>query len=355
MKLIKIGILTVFLVSLFCARAFAKDSVLVIGTKVIAPFAIKDSNNNWSGISIELWREVAQELNLKFRFEERDLSGILKGVGDGTLDAGVAAISVTPDREKVLDFTHPFFNSGLGIATRPRGQTTTFTILKHLFSGELLRVMLLLGGSICAIGFLIWLLERKRNPQFGGGWKDGVGSGLWWSAVTLTTVGYGDKTPTTLLGRLLALFWMFAAIILVSSFTASITSSLTIQELESNIHGPEDLNRLAVVGTVANTTGEAYLRNHNINVKTYPTPIACLKDVAKGQVDAMVYDAPVMKYLCATQLGNSVTVLPTMFEKQYYAIALPPKSVMRKDINEVLLRDISGSNMQEVIHRYLGE
>ena len=77
--------------------------------------------------------------------------------------------------------------------------------------------------SFRVVGVVMWLGERRRNQaQFGGTAAHGIGAGLWWSAVTMTTVGYGDKAPVTILGRLLGLVWMFAAIIIISSFTAAI-------------------------------------------------------------------------------------------------------------------------------------
>ncbi len=55
-----------------------------------------------------------------------------------------------------------------------------------------------------------------------------LGSALWFAAVTMTTVGYGDKTPQTPLGRFLAFLWMFFGILLVSAFTGAFASSLTV-------------------------------------------------------------------------------------------------------------------------------
>jgi hypothetical protein len=71
---------------------------------------------------------------------------------------------------------------------------------------------------------MVWLFERKLNPaHFGGNTLQGIGSGFWFSAVTMTTVGYGDKHPKTTGGRIVSLIWMFTAVILVSLFTATIT------------------------------------------------------------------------------------------------------------------------------------
>ena len=115
--------------------------------------------------------------------------------------------------------------------------------------------MLALGLVLLIVGVLIWLFERRRNPeQFGGSVSEGIGNGFWWSAVTMTTVGYGDKAPVSTAGRALGLVWMFVSIITISGFTAAIASSVTVNKLQTRINGVADLPRVNV-GSVANTSG----------------------------------------------------------------------------------------------------
>ena len=92
----------------------------------------------------------------------------------------------------------------------------------------------------------MWLLERKHNPHFQGSRASGVSSGLWWAVVTMATVGYGDKVPRTGAGRLLAMLWMLASLIILTTVTAAITSSLTVGRLEAKVSGSEDLGKLRV-------------------------------------------------------------------------------------------------------------
>jgi voltage-gated potassium channel Kch len=115
--------------------------------------------------------------------------------------------------------------------------------IERLFSGPFIAILASLLALLAAVGVLVWLAERRRNPQFGRGPLKGVGAGLWWSAVTMTTVGYGDKAPTTFPGRLIAMVWMFASVIIISSFTAAIATALTGDKLEQSV---TDLNDLYV-------------------------------------------------------------------------------------------------------------
>jgi polar amino acid transport system substrate-binding protein len=89
-----------------------------------------------------------------------------------------------------------------------------------LFSWRFLLGVASLVGLLLGIGTVIWLLERRRNPHhFRPKPLPGITDGIWWSAVTMATVGYGDKTPMTWAGRLVSLVWMFGSIFFEESRT----------------------------------------------------------------------------------------------------------------------------------------
>ncbi len=169
----------------------------------------------------------------------------------------------------------------------------------------------------------------------------------------MTTVGYGDKTPRTLAGRVVGLIWMFVAIIIISSFTAAITSALTVSQLGSSIRGPADLPNVRVAG-VASSTGEQYLKARHINYWEYPDALSALQALAEGTVDAVVYDAPILKYLAKEKFPGSVTVLPHTFVRQDYAIAVPQGSPLRETLDRVLEREIRSPRWQEISYHYQG-
>lgn len=328
---------------------------LIVGTKVVPPFAIKNPDGTWSGISIDLWRMIATDLKLTYELREFDLQGLLDGTKQGGLDLAVAALTITAEREKLMDFTHSFYTTGFGIAVARGAKRPWSGFLRSFLSWQFFQVIGGLVLLLLIVGVLVWLSERKPNPQqFGGGVVRGIWSGLWWAAVTMTTVGYGDKSPTTVRGRVLALVWMFAGLIIISSFIAAITTALTVNQLESAVRGPQDLAR-AWVATVAGSTSEAYLRQHRMASRYYPTPLEGLQAVARGEVDAMVYDAPLLRYLATTEVQGKIEVLPITFERQDYGIALPAGSPLREPINRVLLDKIKRPEWQDTLYRYLGK
>jgi len=351
--------ITIFIIlsvnSLFAESKSTENRKLVVGTKHIPPFAIKKIDGTWEGISIELWKQIAEELNLNYEFHELSLDDLLQGLKDGSLDAAVAALTVTAKREQTIDFTHPFHTSGLGIAVSLKHKRGWLNVIDRFLSWPFFKVVLTLVGVLFVAGTLVWFFERKRNPeQFNGNLSKGLGSAFWWSAVTMTTVGYGDKAPKTIGGRLVALVWMFTSIIIIASFTAAIASSLTVSRLKSIVAGPEDLPKVRV-GTVKASTSENYLQNQHIPYTAYETPIDGLKAIVAGQLDAVVYDAPILRYLANKEFPGTVEVLPHMFERQYYAIGLKQDSTLREPINQVLIEKISQAKWQQVLYRYLGE
>jgi voltage-gated potassium channel Kch len=68
------------------------------------------------------------------------------------------------------------------------------------------------------IGFIVTIVARKDFPT--------VGDGMWWALQTITTVGYGDVTPTTTWGRVLGGVVMLVGVTFLSYLTAVVTSLL---------------------------------------------------------------------------------------------------------------------------------
>lgn len=212
-------------------------------------------------------------------------------------------------------------------------------------------MMLLLLG----IGLLMWFFEHKKNPQqFQTNVVKGIGSGFWWSAVTLTTVGYGDKAPITIAGRILGLLWMLIGIIMISSFTAAITSSLTVSQLDTAVKGPDDLPKVTV-GTIADSTSASYLKQRRISFSLFESPQDGLAALEKGEIQAFVYDSPILRYYIQQIGSNPLEVLPHLIDTEVYGIALQPNSPMRKQIDVVLLQKIQEEAWQDKLQQYLGK
>ncbi|MGB7067408.1 MAG: transporter substrate-binding domain-containing protein, partial [Syntrophobacteria bacterium] len=241
------GIVMLLIVTLLSVKALAQDDKavpdkLLVGVADAPPFYIKTADGRWEGLSIELWQAIAQELGVKFELREYSFEQLLDAVTRGEVDV-IPALAATEQREISMDLSLPFLRSGSAIAV-PGGATehSWLRFAGYLVSLDLLPVIGLLILLSLTAGVIVWLFEARRNPgMFGGGTVRGVGHGIWWAIVTLTTVGYGDKAPKTFGGRMVALIWMFASIILIAGFTAAITASFTVGELRGKVRGLSDL------------------------------------------------------------------------------------------------------------------
>ncbi|UII30753.1 transporter substrate-binding domain-containing protein [Fulvivirga ulvae] len=329
-----------------------ENQKLVIGVKHTPPFIIKQESGRYTGISVALWENIAKELNLDFEYREYDLNGLLSALKHGEVDVCINPLTVTSQRVEQFDFTQPFFITNLAIAVDKTQQNKWLSFLSNFFSLQFLKAILLLLLVLLSFGVLVWLFERRRNQEeFGPGMR-GIWNGLWWSAVTMTTVGYGDKSPKTIGGRVVALIWMFTAIIIISGFTASIASSLTVNELEFAVKGPKDLKKVHTLAVKA-SSGQQYLESNNIAHSVTENIKQALQQLANEEVNAVVYDEPIMKYTIKNMgLGSKVAVIPSKFATQYYGFSLPKNSELRSRITPVLLSEINGREWTVILEEY---
>src|SRR5262245_42951745 len=162
----------------------------VVGTVPVAPFIIKNGDGTWSGISIDLWQEVAHRLHLDYEVRELVAADLKDPDKMAQVDVFVS-LNVTAEREAKADLTHAFYSTGLAIAVAPKAETGVFATLRQIFTTKFAKLIAALIAVLLVIGIMMWLLERRGNAQqFGGPAARGIGAGLWWSAVTMTTVGY---------------------------------------------------------------------------------------------------------------------------------------------------------------------
>ena len=328
---------------------------LVVGTLDIPPYAMKTADGRWEGLGIDLWREVVDELGVEFVLREYDSIGaIAEAIVNGEVDI-VPVAAVSQDREISLDFTNHYHQSGLAIAIRTEKTGHSWLqVIDRLVSFQFLVVI----GSLLLLwiiaGTLVWLFESRRNSEmFGRGAVKGLGHGIWWAAVTMTTVGYGDKAPKTLGGRIIAIIWMFASIILISSFTAAITTSLTISELSGKVRGSQDLPTVRV-GSVAQSEAKRYLVDKGIAVFPFKNERDGLQAIVDSKIDAFVFDEAILKYLVRTRFPTRVQVLLETFDHYFVSMAVPPDSPLREPLNRAMLKFMETDKWLKFVEKYLG-
>lgn len=333
----------------------ARDSVLKVGIHTDPPFIIESGAGAYEGLCIDLWEDIAQELGYQYEIVPyHDLVGMMRALDYQEIDISINPLMVSSLRLRMFEALQPFFISSLGVTTTSVSRSQFQMFLSNFFSVDFLKIVLLLLCIIFFFGTLLWLVERRHNRyQFRPGFV-GLLDGLWWSAVTMTTVGYGDKAPKSSVGKGIAIVWMFTAVIVISGFTATIASTLTVNSLAVQINQLQDLEAVERLGTVGATGSEDFLLRHNIlPTVSYDTPLHALEALSRKEVDAIVYDKTVMRYLISQHdLGNKVQLLPVTFNKQYRTFLLPKGSALHEAINPVLVSRIHQADWPEVLKRY---
>ena len=170
-----VGLCATATVSHSAAPTRTPDQPLHVATGRIAPFVIEE-DGRLTGFSIDLWNELARRLRMEFVWTDVGSSADqIQAVRRGDADVAISAITMTQEREKVVDFSHPYFDSGLQIMVRARNESSLLdTIRLHPWAdiGELF------GASIfimLVLAHVLWLVERRSRRSSGRGYVPEIG------------------------------------------------------------------------------------------------------------------------------------------------------------------------------------
>ncbi len=343
-----------FFIILGLQATFGQDT-LRIGLHQDPPFVMKGEDGHYHGLSIDLWEHIAQQSRKPYRYTEfSDPIGIIRALDYGELDLTINPMIGSPGRIQRFAVCQPFYISKLGVAITTASQSQFRIFLNNFFSREFMKVVLLLLVILLSFGTLLWLLERRANKyQFRPGFR-GMLDGLWWAAVTMTTVGYGDKAPKTSAGKGIAIVWMFTAIIIISSFTATIASTLTVSSLEADIESLEDLKTIERIGVVGTSESEAFLHANGMQAyEIYRYPLQALRALARKDVHVVVHDRISLEYLIsANKLDTKLRLLPLGFQDRYRSFMLPKGHPYFEELNYQVMTRIQQPSWAEVLSKY---
>ena len=318
-----------------------------IAIKEFPPFVFKDLR----GFCIDMANSICKKNNLLPEFVYyKTVTDVLNAVESGECDINFSGITITAEREKRVDFSQPFFDSGLLVAVQAEPQSKTFIPYLPIFKVVGLSLVFFIVG-LTLIAHLIWYFEKSDGDpkSFPTNYRKGILDAYWWAIVTMTTVGYGDKYPRRIKGRLIATCWMIIGIIWFATFTATLSSSLTIERMErGEITGLADLNNRKV-SVIKGTTSEAYLRYHDIIVVLADTLDDLISNLKEGNVDAVVYDAPALMYI--SKKDPSVKVVGNLFDEQRYGIVFPQTgNNFLKELFDVAILEMKKSGEYDKIY-----
>lgn len=314
---------------------------LRVVTRVLPPLVVEQQGAALTGFSIDLWNKISEKLKLKISYQiAPDVKALLENVRSGKADVGVAAISITSARETEFDFSQPILNAGLQIMVRGKGQDADanplWDLLGLLFSPT---ILVWLGIALLLIlipAHLVWFLERRHKDGMipTDKYYPGIFYAMYWAAGTLAT--QADQSPRHWLARLIAVLWMFTGVVFVAFYTAQLAATLTVQQIQGGINGPDDL-RGKRVATTKGSTAAAALHELKAQVHEVARIDEAYQALHDKQVDAVVFDSPVLLYYAAKDGKGRVHMVGTAFRKEDYGIVFPRNDPLRKQVNITLL------------------
>ena len=140
------GLALALFICVTCSMAQGGTTKLRVATRMVPPMVI-EKNGILSGFSIELWNSIGERLNRETEYVVMsDVSELLDAVGSGRADLGIAAISITSERENRFDFSQPIINSGLQILVRGTAANVEPNPLRELMQLFFSRTLLIWLG-----------------------------------------------------------------------------------------------------------------------------------------------------------------------------------------------------------------
>jgi len=191
-------------------------------------------------------------------------------------------------------------------------------------------------------GCVVWIYERSINPGFKV--RTGVGTSLYWSFVTMTTVGYGDVTPVTLVGRVLAVVWMFVGLMIASVMTATLTDTVI------GIRGLEIENQDIAVLKDSHEECIIY-KDYNARPKLYKSYEEVIEAVRKKEVYAAVLPVEITAWMQEDIRNplkeNPLSIVYTIPGKVKFNMFISKKPF---DGSDALFRCIFSTYKEAIVH-----
>ncbi|KAK9154549.1 hypothetical protein Sjap_002029 [Stephania japonica] len=266
-------------------------------------------------------------------------------------DAVVGDITVLANRSNYVDFAMPYVESGLLmiVPIKPEGSHKALLFIKPFTW----KMWLATGAIFTYTMFVVWFLEHRSNPEFRGPWRNQLGTTLWFTFSSLF-FAHRERVGSNF-SRIVILVWLFVVFVVTSSYTASLTSMLTVEQLEPNIESLKRSN--SKIGCDGDSFVLKYLENvqgfdkkNIINVKNeYDYP----DQFKSGNISAAFLELPYGKVFLS-KYGKDYKAVETTQIFEGLSFAFPKGSPMAKDFSEAFLKLSEDGTIIQLDHQWFG-
>ncbi|KAG6387005.1 hypothetical protein SASPL_152187 [Salvia splendens] len=326
-------------------------------------FVSQHNDSTAQGYCIDLFLEVLKLVpyDVPHRFvsfgdglKNPSYDELVRLVADDVLDAAVGDIAIVTNRIKLVDFTLPFAATGLAIVAPLGNSTSNGWVFIKPFSLELWCAA---AVSFIVIAVVIWMLEHRVNNDFRGPPQKQLRTMFLFSFSTLFKSNY--ESTVSAAGKLVMVVWLFLLLVITSSYTASLSSILTVQQLSTSITGLDSLITSGLpIGYQVGSFAYTYMTN-NLNI--HPSRLISLgspeeyeaalkRGPGNGGVAAIVDETPYVELFLSKQKDYGMAGQP--FTKSGWGFAFQKNSPLAVDISTAILKLTESGELGKINNRW---
>ncbi|XP_024395915.1 glutamate receptor 3.6 isoform X2 [Physcomitrium patens] len=331
-----------------------------IGYKEFVSSAVDSANRtSFHGFCIDVFQQALAYLpySISYSFMKYgngsstpSYDALVNKVVEKDFDAVVGDVTITTKRSTTVDFTQPYTTSGLAVVVPIRqGEGNHAWAFMRPFTPLM---WVTTGTFFFFTGLVLWFLEHKKNRDFRGRPKKQIVTTLWFIFSTLF-FSQRERVNSTL-GRAVLIIWLFVVLIIISSYTASLTSLLTVQQLLPTIQGISSLLTSNVpIGYQTGSFVRDYLLQLNVAeerlvpLDTLAAYSAALtKGPNRGGVGAIVDELPYVQLFLSSECA--FTIAGQEFTKSGWGFAFPKGSQLAIDFSTAILKLAENGELQRI-------